>query len=316
MKIIGKILSVLAIICYILIAGVLFVAAPMVKGYKPVVVLTGSMAPTYPVGTVIYYEPVPEGDKAALEKYIEENIQKGDVISFGKSDDKKSMVTHRVEAVLADRDKISTKGDANDNADPKPIDYSNVIGKVIKYHLPYAGYVVKYLQNYYIIGVVFALLLAKLVYNRLAGREDERKKAAAGTAQELPPPETQLPPAQAPDWTQPPGAAPPDFNRPQPAVQPQQPWAPPQPWATPPQTATPANPAPPQPSQTAIPAQTATPGSTVPPVPPPQPNDRPAFSADVQPLPWAQDPPREMTWDPNEATQNLTPEANQTDVKQ
>jgi len=187
LKIFGKILSVLAILCYILIAGVLFVAAPMVKGYKPVVILTGSMAPAYPVGTVVYYEPVPQGDKAALEKYIEENIKKGDVISFGKSDDKKSMVTHRVEAVLADRNKISTKGDANNSADPSPINYGDVFGKVIRYHLPYAGYVVKYLQNYYAVGAVFVILLAKLVFNRFADREDGSKKAAAGAAQEIPP---------------------------------------------------------------------------------------------------------------------------------
>jgi len=300
LKFIGKILSVLAIICYILIAGVLFVAAPMVKGYKPVVILTGSMSPAYPVGTVIYYDPVPELDKAALEKYIEQNIKKGDVISFGKSDDKKSMVTHRVEAVLAERDKISTKGDANDNADPMPINYGDVFGKVIRYHLPYAGYIVKYLQNYFVIGAVFAILLAKLVYNRLAGREDDRKKAAAGPAQELPPQSEPPVQVQTPQWAQPAVMAPPDFSNTPLPVEPAQPLEQPPP-APPPQPAGTVPPAPPPPS---APPQTATPANL------------PAFSADVQPWPWAQDPPQEIPWDPNEAAQNLTPQADQTDVKQ
>ncbi|GEM_PF-598233 len=306
MKIFGKILSVLAILCYILIAGVLFVAAPMVKGYKPVVILTGSMAPAYPVGTVVYYEPVPQGDKAALEKYIEENIKKGDVISFGKSDDKKSMVTHRVEAVLADRNKISTKGDANNSADPSPINYGDVFGKVIRYHLPYAGYVVKYLQNYYAVGAVFVILLAKLVFNRFADREDGSKKAAAGAAQEIPPAVQPQTPAQTPEWARPAEIPPPDFNNTTPPVVPVRPW---------PQQPSP----PPYVSETPAVALPQTPPETVAPQPSPaaEPESSPAaFSIDVPPLPWAQDSPQEAAWDPNASTQILPPETGQTDVEQ
>lgn len=172
MKIIGKILSILAILCYILIFGILFIAAPMVSGYKPVVVLTGSMEPLYPVGTVIYYKP------AAFE-----NIQVDDVISFSKSDDAKSVVTHRVFSIDTKRQRITTKGDANENPDPSPIAYADVKGKVMKYHLPYVGYAVQYAQNYFVIGAVFILLLAKLVFDRLTGQKAESADKSAGAAE-------------------------------------------------------------------------------------------------------------------------------------
>jgi len=268
LKIIGKILSVLAILCYILIAGVLFVAAPMVKGYKPVVVLTGSMAPTYPVGTVIYYKP------AAFE-----NIRVDDVITFSKSDDAKSVVTHRVFSIDTKRQRITTKGDANENPDPSPILYKNVKGKVMNYHLPYAGYVVKYVQNYWIIGAVFALLLAKLVYNRLAGREDDRKKQTAAPQDLLPPVALQQTPAQAPEWMQPVNTPPSAQGVPAPAG---------------PFSAQPLPPAQ-EPSAQSAP---------------------PAFSPDVAPPPWAQDSPQEIPWDPSAPTQTLPSGANQPDVKQ
>lgn len=181
MKVTGKILSALAILCYILILGILFIAAPMVSGYKPVVVLTGSMAPLYPVGTVIYYKP------AAFE-----SIQVDDVISFSKNDDAKSVVTHRVVSIDTKRQKITTKGDANENPDPSPISYTDVKGKVMNYHLPYVGYAVQYAQNYFIIGAVFIILLAKLVFDRVAGKKTDGDKISAGAAEK--PAENPAPP--------------------------------------------------------------------------------------------------------------------------
>jgi len=54
MKIFKKVVSYLSILCYVVIIALVLILAPMVVGYKPVVVLSGSMEPTYPVGSLIY----------------------------------------------------------------------------------------------------------------------------------------------------------------------------------------------------------------------------------------------------------------------
>lgn len=163
MKILGKALSVLSIICYLLILGVFIVAAPMVLGYKPVVVLTGSMEPTYPVGSVIYYKSTPYAQIAV-----------GDVITFRVTDDAKNVVTHRVFQKGAGAQTFITKGDANATPDVNPIPYSNVQGRVIGYKVPVAGHFIQYIQNYFVIGAILLILLAKIIYDRLEPEEPEK----------------------------------------------------------------------------------------------------------------------------------------------
>ena len=69
---------------YICIAAYLLIAAPLILGYHPVVVLSGSMEPAFPVGSIIYYKETP-CDK----------IQAGEIITFHAGDGG-SLVTHRV----------------------------------------------------------------------------------------------------------------------------------------------------------------------------------------------------------------------------
>ena len=60
MDIIRKIVHILANIIYILITVYLVICIPMIFGHTPVVVLSGSMEPTYKVGSVIYYKKISE----------------------------------------------------------------------------------------------------------------------------------------------------------------------------------------------------------------------------------------------------------------
>ena len=84
MNVLKQLFNILSWPVYLCIAGYLLIAAPMLAGYRPVVVLSGSMEPTFPVGSVIYY-------KAASF----EQIQEGDPITFHAGEDG-SLVTHRV----------------------------------------------------------------------------------------------------------------------------------------------------------------------------------------------------------------------------
>ena len=100
-------------------------------GYTAFKVVSGSMADTINIGDIVivkieknYVERV-ENINIKIEKN-KENININDIIVF-KQDE--YIITHRV--IKIDRDKILTKGDAN-NTEDKTIERSQIIGKVTK----------------------------------------------------------------------------------------------------------------------------------------------------------------------------------------
>ena len=104
----------------------LMLTVPRLAGYTGYCVLTGSMEPTIPVGSLIYSESV---DPAS--------IAEGDVIVFsdGRSD---VPITHRVISNDAENGQLITKGDANAKADLSPVSYYDVYGRVAL-HIPVLG---------------------------------------------------------------------------------------------------------------------------------------------------------------------------------
>ncbi len=133
-------------------------------GGQIVTVLSGSMEPTYPAGALLFTRGV---DTATL--------QTGDVIAYMVAD--RVMVTHRIVEVLTDEDgarSFRTKGDANRAADELPVRSENVVGKAV-FAVPYAGYVVNYVQQppglYVGAAVVLPVLLAAFL-PPLLKRED------------------------------------------------------------------------------------------------------------------------------------------------
>ena len=107
-------------------------------GLEPYVVLSGSMEPTYHVGSLIYVKSV---------DYKE--LKVGDPITYMISQD--TVVTHRIIEVLVDEEdpdtlRYFTQGDANTVADGTSVHYKNIIGKPV-FSIPYLGYVSNYIQN-------------------------------------------------------------------------------------------------------------------------------------------------------------------------
>ena len=120
-----------------LLAGVLLavmVLIPRLNGWVPLAVLSGSMEPTIPTGSMVVIERVQgEADLAG--------IRTGDVITFLPRPDDPTLVTHRVmsQAVRADGSTIFvTRGDANSADDPDPVGATQIRG-VLRYHVPMAG---------------------------------------------------------------------------------------------------------------------------------------------------------------------------------
>lgn len=140
-------------------------------GLQPYVVLSGSMEPTYHVGSLIYVKPV---------DYKELNV--GDPITYMVSQD--TVVTHRITEVLIDEEdpetyRYFTKGDANDVADGSSVHYKNILGKPV-FSIPLLGYVSNYVQNppgmYVAISAGAILILLVFLPDVFADDGKEKKK--------------------------------------------------------------------------------------------------------------------------------------------
>ena len=125
---------------FIMLAVILMclaLAAPRLAGIKTFVVISGSMEPAIPVGSMVYSKAV---DPKTLET--------GDVIVFysskaaegGGNTSEIIPITHRVVLNDTTAGEITTKGDANEQNDVSKVIYNNVEGKVI-FHIPHLGYI-------------------------------------------------------------------------------------------------------------------------------------------------------------------------------
>ena len=140
-------------------------------GLRPYVVLSGSMEPTYHVGSLIYVKSV---------DYKE--LKVGDPITYMISQD--TVVTHRIVEVLVDEEdpntiRYFTQGDANEQPDGTSVHYKNIIGKPV-FSIPYLGYVSNYIQNppgkYVAIAAGALLILLVFLPDIFADEEKEKKK--------------------------------------------------------------------------------------------------------------------------------------------
>ena len=139
MKTILKIWNVISWTLVALIAALaILLAGVRLFGFQVFTVLSGSMEPTYHVGSVIYVKDV---------DYRE--LKTGDPITYMIDED--TVVTHRIAGVVPDEEdptvlRYRTKGDANESEDGSLVHYKNVIGMPV-YTIPYLGYLANYIQN-------------------------------------------------------------------------------------------------------------------------------------------------------------------------
>jgi len=175
-KVIGKTWNVIStiLVALVVVLAVLFVGVRAV-GLTPYVVLSGSMEPTYHVGSMIYVKEVDPVD-----------IQVGDPITFRISDG--MVATHRVIAVYEDGS-FQTQGDANDAPDGAPVSPENLVGKPV-FSIPYLGYLSDWITHppgIYIAGTAAVVLIVLLFLPGIlqkaeeADRRDAEKKRGRRT---------------------------------------------------------------------------------------------------------------------------------------
>ena len=119
------------------ICGLFFLAgrAGLAQPISAYVILSGSMSPAIPVGSVVI-------SRRQLSYGV------GDVITFGQG---KSSTTHRIDGIEESSTyygdaTFTTKGDANKTPDTAPVSQANVAGKTIL-TVPYLGYIVEYAKS-------------------------------------------------------------------------------------------------------------------------------------------------------------------------
>lgn len=147
-------------ILYILILIYLCIFIPSLWGYKPLVVISGSMEPTLKVGGLLYYHS---------QKLNE--FDRGDILVYQT---KYHIISHRI---VDDTEKgFLTKGDANTSADSSLIKYSQVLGKGTNWCIPYLGYYADFIYNHkYLLFISVAVVVIDLCNDKYTELKSNRK---------------------------------------------------------------------------------------------------------------------------------------------
>ena len=146
----------------VLLLAAVAVVVPRVAGATPVTILTTSMEPTLPPGTLVVVKPVAVSD-----------IHVGDVVTYQIRPGQSSVISHRVLAITHTTTgglTFTTKGDNNAFVDP-PVIADQVRG-VVWYSVPLLGYVNSALdqgQRSWIIPAIGILLLGYAGYLAVRG---------------------------------------------------------------------------------------------------------------------------------------------------
>lgn len=127
----------LAAISLVVLGLLAITIGPRFLPYQALIVRSGSMSPTIPTGSIVFYTKIPSA-----------KVKVGDVIVFAKPGETNEKVTHRVFKIgqSATGRYFITKGDANGSPDDWRVPAVGT-GWVARFHLPSVGYALVYLQS-------------------------------------------------------------------------------------------------------------------------------------------------------------------------
>ena len=126
MKLASRIIYIVLLVLVLFVLTALMI--PQLFGVKVKAVVSGSMEPEIPVGSIVYVVPT-------------QQVVVGDVVTYKTKTD--VYVTHKV--IYAEDGVLQTQGTANDVADA-PITADSILGKV-RLHIPLLGYVVLFVSS-------------------------------------------------------------------------------------------------------------------------------------------------------------------------
>ena len=138
----------------------------LIPGVQSFIVISGSMEPTLPVGSIVYTQK-------------EARYERGEVVAFKNSSGQ--TVTHRIIDELDNQ--FTTKGDANTTVDLQTVSSSAIVGKTF-FNIPYLGSFVMYLKTPFgfftilIVPIIIFMLLELLTMKKEFEKELEKRVAA------------------------------------------------------------------------------------------------------------------------------------------
>jgi signal peptidase len=169
----------LVLLVAVVVPFVVFAVPQVVGAEQSYVVLSGSMEPAIPTGSAVI-----------VERASPDAIERGDVITF-EGGSSELTTTHRVVEVrtVDGERRFRTKGDNNEDVDPRPVPEEAVVGRVMElsvpgvgsalFVIPFIGYVVQFAKTTVGFGLLVVLPFALLVASEL--REHLRRDGPDGT---------------------------------------------------------------------------------------------------------------------------------------
>ena len=131
----GALFKVIGII--IIVLTMLICLVPLllpVFGVQTANIVSGSMTPAIPVGSLV-----------AVTPGTYEELEQGEIIMYELNG---TTVTHRVVSNDVSAREVVTKGDANDRADMLPVSYDQIEG-IVRFHVPVLGSVLQFISKLY-----------------------------------------------------------------------------------------------------------------------------------------------------------------------
>lgn len=148
---------------------VAMIGLPRAAGATSYTVLTGSMRPTMPPGSLVVTKPIEAS-----------GLKVGDAITYQVRSGEPEVITHRIISVsqtLGGETLFTTQGDANPHPDEKTVKAAQIRG-VVWYCIPYAGYLNSLLtgeQRIWAVGSAVVFLLGYAVFMGIGAMMDIRK---------------------------------------------------------------------------------------------------------------------------------------------
>ena len=118
----GILLRIAAAVCILvplLLSAVLLI--PRAFGLREYTVVSASMEPALPVGSLLF-----------VEEAAPETLEPGEIVAFASGTDPDTVITHRLTENREEDRELVTRGDANEREDLSPVPYDRVIGRVAR----------------------------------------------------------------------------------------------------------------------------------------------------------------------------------------
>lgn len=175
MRLIGKLLYGAFVVALFGVAALLLASLLPITGTVEIkIVKSGSMEPTIQTGSVVVVRPAA-------------SYQVGDVVVFGKDTKTEIPTTHRIieKRVEGGQTYFVTKGDANEERDPREVAAGEVLAKVL-FSVPYTGYILDFARQPIGFALLIGLPAALIIFDETVNIFNEvrlmrRRKKGEGT---------------------------------------------------------------------------------------------------------------------------------------